>query len=285
MSFNQRFAYTSIILGFIFCLYANQAWSVSDQLTVKFLDIGQGDSILIQTPHGRTVLVDGGPGSALLERLNEETSFWMKEIDLVVSTHPDLDHVEGLVDIVERYDVGLVLITGMLTDTALSKAFSATLERENIAVAIAAPEQDWELDDGVFLDILAPTESVAGKVLKKTNDEGIVAKLVYGETSLLLTADIEKIGEDRLLRTDNDLRAQLLKVGHHGSRTSSTLPFLEAVSAREAVMINGKENSYGHPHLQTVLSLDEKGIDWISTKDVGTVTMVSDGREWSTFNY
>lgn len=280
MTFHQRFAYLSILIGFVFCLYANQAWSLADELTVRFLDVGQGDSILIQTPNGRTVLVDGGPGSTILERLNEETSFWMKDIDVIVSTHPDLDHVEGLIDIVERYQVGLVLITGMLTDTQLSKSFSEVLERENIAVAVASPDQDWQLDDGVFLDILAPTTSVAGEVLKKTNDDGIVAKLTYGTTSLLLTADIEKIGEDRLLRTDNDLRAQLLKVGHHGSRTSSTLPFLEAVSAEEAVMINGKENSYGHPHLQTVLALDEKGIDWASTKDVGTVRYVSDGKVW-----
>lgn len=280
MTFNQRFTYLSIILGFIFCLYANQVWSVADVLTVKFLDIGQGDSILIQTPRGRTILVDGGPGSTLLERLNEETSFWMKDIDMVVSTHPDLDHVEGLMDIVERYQVGVVLVTGMLTETQLSKSFSQALEREHINVAIATPEQDWELDDGVFLDILAPTTPVAGKVLKKTNDDGIVAKLVYRETSLLLTADIEEIGEHRLLRTESDLRAQLLKVGHHGSRTSSSLPFLRAVSAEEAVMINGKDNSYGHPHLQTVLALDEQGLDWVSTKDAGTVTYFSDGSVW-----
>ena len=283
MTFNQRFAYLSILIGFIFCLYANQMWTVRDQLIVNFLDVGQGDSILIQTPHGRTVLIDGGPGSSLLERLNEATSFWMKDIDMIVSTHPDLDHLEGLVEIVERYEVGFVLLTGVLTDTQLSKSFSNILQEKNIPVVLANPLEDWQIDEGVALDILGPTRSFFGKKVKDTNDTSIVAKLIYGDTSLLLAGDMEKTGEEALLRTDSDVRADLLKAGHHGSKSSSSVPFLRAVSADEVVMMNGKENSYGHPHLQTLLAFDEQEMDWVSTKDVGTVRYVSDGKVWRRF--
>lgn len=280
MNHELRYAYILIAAGFIFCLYANFIWGLPGDLTVTFLDIGQGDSILIQTPNGRTIIVDGGPGSTLVHRLGEETSFWMKKIDALLLTHPDRDHLEGFLEVLKRYEVGLFLFTGVQKESALYKTFLKEIDERGIKTVVVAPDQDWMLDEGVFLDIIGPLKSYNGQKVEKPNNTSIVARLVYGETQLLLTGDIEKKAEFELLLHDTDLRAQILKAGHHGSSTSGSEKFLKAVEPNTAVMINGKNNSYGHPHLETVLRFDELGIDWLSTKDEGTVTFVSDEKQW-----
>jgi|CXWL01.1.fsa_nt_gi competence protein ComEC len=276
----MRFAYLTLATLLIFCLYANHAWAVSNKLTVKILDVGQGDSILIQTPHGKTILVDGGPRSTLLDRMGEESSFWLRTIDMIVVTNPDRDHLEGFLEVMQRYEVKRLLYTGVIHRTKIYAEFLNRVEAKSIPTFLAAPDQDWQLDDEVFLDIIAPLEPIKGKELKKSNNGSIVMKLIYGDTTMLLTGDAEAIEEKSILMSDADIRANILKSGHHGSRTSSTLPFLEAIQPEYAVMSNGNKNSYNHPHLETVLSYDQLGIDWQSTKDVGTVTFESDGKYW-----
>lgn len=276
----HRLTWIGITAGFLFCLYASNYWSVSDGLRVSFLDIGQGDSILIQTPHGRKVIIDGGPGTTILERLGEELSFWTKQVDLLILTHPDLDHLEGFLEVLPRYEVKRILVTGVFHDSELYKAFLNLIREQNIPTSFASPEQDWQIDDGVYLDIIAPVESVAFEEVESTNDTSIVAKLVYGNTSLLLTGDGEWPEENSILLTDSDLRSQLLKGGHHGSRTSNAVDFLRAIQPTKAVMINGGDNQFGHPHLETVLRFDDFGVDWWNTKDEGTVRFVSNADVW-----
>ena len=275
-----RFSYLAIVTLFIFCLYANQAWALPGDLKVKILDIGQGDSILIQTPHGKNIIVDGGPGVALIDELGKETSYWQKTIDMIVLTNPDRDHMEGFLELMRRYDVKRVLFTGVVHETATYREFLRLVDENHIPAIVASPDQDWELDDGVFLDVLAPVHSIAGQELRKSNNGSVMARLVYGDTALMLTGDAEAPEEHQLLLTDNDLSSQILKSGHHGSRTSGSTPFLLAVRPERSIMSNGKKNPYGHPHLETLLGYDALGIDWLSTKDVGTVTIMSDGQSW-----
>jgi len=284
MSFNLRFAYLSLLLAFLFCLYSNFAWALPGDLTVKFLDVGQGDSILINTPNGRNIVVDGGPGTAVMERLGEETSFWLKNLDLIVLTHPDLDHLEGLLEIMKRYRVKQILLTGVNHKSELYKVFLKTLRSENTDIYLADPGQDWLLDQDVYLDILAPNISVALAEVENVNDSSIVAKLVYKDTSLLLSGDAEKNAEQEILLTDYDLGSDILKAGHHGSKTSSTVNYLNAVRPKDAIVMAGRDNQYNHPHLETVLKYDEMGIGWRTTKEEGTIMVSSDGGNWG-YNY
>lgn len=250
---------------------------------MQFLDIGQGDSILITTPHQRRLLIDGGPSVTVLERLGEETSHWLSKIDLILITHPDLDHLEGLVEVVERYEVEGVLMTGASHTSALYRAFLEKLNQYDITPYIVSPEEDWILDEGVTFDIIWPDTDVAMKKHDNLNDTSIVAMLRYRETSMLLPGDVEEGGEHAILLSDNDIRSEFYKVGHHGSTTSTTPDFLRAIDPQRGVVIAGRDNQFNHPHLERVLNLDEYGVEWVGTKQVGTVTVMSDGRRWTEF--
>jgi competence protein ComEC len=280
MKFEHLFWYLCLSAGFLLSIYADQFWKSSDLLKVSFLDIGQGDSIFIETPHGRTILIDGGPGTTVLEKLGEVTSFWMKTIDLVILTHPDLDHLEGLLEVLPRYRVEKILLTGVVHDTQLYRSFLEMIEEYDIETYLPSPDQDWQIDEQVFLDIIAPSRDVSFQEVEKPNDTSIVAKLIYRYTTLLLTGDGEELEEHEMLLSDSDLRSEFLKSGHHGSRTSGSLDFLRAVQAKEAAIISGRENPFDHPHLETVLRYDERGMEWWNTKDEGTMTFVSDGVVW-----
>jgi competence protein ComEC len=272
-----------IIFGtiLIFCLYASQSWIISDGLMVKFLDIGQGDSVLIQTPQGRTVLIDGGPGTTVLERLGEESSFWQKSFDLLVLTHPDLDHLEGLLEVIKRYEVRQVLMTGVNHSSALYRAFLDELVDQDISVSIADPSLDWVIDQDVYLDILGPSSPHLFEEADNLNDTSVVIKLIYGDTTMLLPGDAEEDQEMELLRSGFDLSADILKSGHHGSTTSSHPDFLQAVQAGEVIIQAGRENPFGHPHVETLLRYDERGMAWWSTGELGTTTMSSNGEHWT----
>lgn len=280
MKFQVFFSSLCIAAGFVFCTYASHFWMSSGLLTVSFLDIGQGDSIFIQTPHGRTVLIDAGEGTSILERLGEETSFWTKRIDLVILTHPDRDHLEGLLEVLPRYKIEKILLTGIVHESQIYRSFLEMIVEQGIETFIPSPAHDWQIDEGVYLDILSPPEGYAFEEVQHPNDTSIVAKLVYGNTTLLLPGDAEAFQEQQMLLSDMDLRSEFLKSGHHGSRTSSGLDFLRSVQPRQVVMMNGKENPFGHPHLETVLRYDDLGMEWWNTKDEGTISFVSDGVEW-----
>ncbi|MGE3278762.1 MAG: ComEC/Rec2 family competence protein [Candidatus Altimarinota bacterium] len=253
---------------------------MDDRLRVSFLDIGQGDSIFIQTPHGRTVLIDGGPGTTVIEKLGEASSFWTRRIDLMILTHPDRDHLEGLLEVLPRYRIEHLLLTGIVHPSQLYRSFLDMVEAYEIPTFLASTEADWQLDEGVFIDIIAPTTDVSFQEPARPNDTSIMAKLVYGDTTLFLPGDGEVMQEHEILMSDFDLRSEFLKSGHHGSRTSSSLELLRAVQPQQSVIISGRENPFDHPHLDIVLRYDDLGIEWWNTKDEGTITFVSDGMKW-----
>jgi len=283
MTFKRLFSHFSLAAGLLFCFYASHFWSLSQELKVSFLDIGQGDSILIQTPHDRVVLIDGGPGTSITERLGEVTAFWMKTIDLIILTHPDLDHLEGLMEVIPRYQVKKILLTGIAHESQLYWSFLELVQQQGIQIFLPDLEGDWQIDEGVFLDVISPDKTYTFAEVEHPNDTSIVVKLIYGHTSLLLPGDAEALQEKSMLLSDADLRSEFLKSGHHGSRTSSSLDFLRAVQAERVAIISGRENPFGHPHLETVLRYDDLGMEWSNTKDEGTMTFVSDGQTWKQY--
>lgn len=266
-------AYGLLIASF---LLLSHEWGLLPQedLRVVLLDVGQGDAILVTTPGNQQVLIDGGPDLRVLERLGEEMPFGDRRIELMMLSHTDADHVTGLVEVLRRYEVGKVLMTGVARDTTIYQAFLDAVRENGTQVIVADADHDLDLGAGVLLDILSPVESLFGKEVKEPNNASIVAKLVWKEHEILLTGDVEQEVEEEMLREGLDLRADILKVPHHGSKTSSSEAFLLAVDPDLALISVGKNNRYGHPREEVLERYAHLGIPVRRTDEEGTVELV-----------
>jgi len=244
-------------------------------LKVHFFDIGQGDAIFIETPNQTQVLIDGGPDKTVLEKLNQEMPLYDRRIDLVILTHPDADHITGLVEVLNYYQVGRILTSGLKKDTAIYQRWRNLIEEKNIPLTIAQTGQRFILQEGIVLNILWPEQSLIESSSKNANNVSIVGQLVYGQTEFLLTGDIEKEVEQRLLNQNWDLTSDILKVPHHGSKTSSSYNFLKAVNPQIAVISVGLNNRYGHPS-QIVLDRLKEIVVYRTDKD-SDIRIVTNG--------
>ena len=271
-----------LFLANLFVFAAVYDLSRAQGLEVNFFDVGQGDAIFIETPSHRQVLIDGGPSSVILEKLRKEMPFWDRTIDLVILTHPEKDHLTGLLDVLKRYKVENILWTGIVRDTAEYKEWEKLIKEENAKIYIARAGQQIILARNVLANILYPLENLEGKVFKDSNDTSIVAKLTFSENSFLFTGDISKSAEKGLLLgpAEQQLQADVLKVAHHGSKTSTSKEFVEAVSPEIAVIQAGRNNSYGHPRQETLDTLAEYGIKIFRTDLNNDIKIISDGKNY-----
>lgn len=257
-----------------------------DILLVTFLNIGQGDAIFIETAGGNQVLIDGGPDKSVLRELGSVMPFYDRSIDVVIATHPDADHVGGLNDVLERYEVDLFMEPGVVVDTSVyselkSKIKDSEGSKNEIAVIEARRGMVVELGNGVFLEILYPIGDVSNW---ESNDASIVAKLVYGETEFLLTGDAAFKTEGALLylsppegHLQGGLRADVLKVGHHGSKSSTGQEFVKTVAPQYAVISSGVDNRYGHPAPEVLEILENHNVKILRTDIDGRIVFTSDG--------
>lgn len=244
-------------------------------LCVVFLDVGQGDAIFIQSPSGMQLLIDTSRGQEVLRGLGEVMSFSDRDIDYILTTHPDADHIGGLGDVLDRFNVAHIIRTANNSDTLLWEEAEKKIDMEGAVVTIAMRGQRFDLGSGVFLDIIFPDIDVRDY---ESNASSIVARLVYGQHSFILTGDAPKSIEEYLILTEGEyLKSNVLKVGHHGSRTSTSELFLAEVSPNYAVISAGKDNSYGHPHLEVTDALFNAGVETFNTADHGHVIFWSDG--------
>lgn len=214
------------------------------RLEAWFLDVGQGDAILLQSPSGRRILVDTGPDRSVLAGLGRHLPLLDRSIDLLVITHADTDHSAGAADVLRRYRVGALLLPSPKGATPAYRAALAEAAARRVPVLFPDPGLDLRFDDGLTLDIVWPTP--AGRRLD-TNNAGIALRAMTHDRSVLLTGDMEKPAETALLKTGAPLGADVLKVAHHGSATSTATGMLLAVSPRKAVISAGRRNAYGHP--------------------------------------
>lgn len=246
-------------------------WSIdldNKYLTVTFLDVGQGDSIFIEAPNGNQLLIDGGANKSVLRKLGQVMPFYDRSIDVVLATHPDKDHIGGLPHVLDRYDIDFFLSSGAVSKSGVYKELHSKVD-----ALVVKRGMKIHLDSDVTVEILFPDRDVS-KV--ESNTASVVLRVTYGETSFLLTGDSPKSIEKYLVGID-DLNSDVLKVGHHGSKTSSALEFIEEVSPSVVVISTGKDNRYGHPH-QEVIDLFQ-GIPIFSTYEDGTVSILSDGNK------
>jgi len=258
-------------------------------LFVNFFDVGQGDAILIVTPKRHQILIDGGPNQTILEKLSKIMPFWDRTIDLIILSHPEKDHIAGLIDVLENYKVENILWTGIVRDTAEYRKWEELIEKEGAKIFIAKSSQKIKAGE-IFINTFYPFESFKDERFKNSNDTSIVSKLIFGNNSFLFTGDITKITERKLIEKDINLKSNILKVGHHGSKTSTTEEFLERISPEMAVIsVGGKKdvkgedcdnkerNRYGHPNCEVLERLEKFDILILRTDKNGDIKVISDG--------
>jgi len=278
---------TALLVLNFFCWREVFVLAEPAKLKVDFFSVGQGDSEFIETPGGNKILIDGGPDSTVLEKLAENMPFWDRGLDLVVLTHPDSDHMNGLIDVLQKYRVDNILWTGILRDGADYQKWLKVLSAQQKSGAkiifakageeISAPCGPASGRKFVFLNILNPISSLKGQYFKEDNDTGVVLRLIYGKESFLFSADIDSKEEQKIVDAKTNLRADVLKVAHHGSKYSSSNIFLAAVDPQIAVISDGKNNQYHFPTSEVLQRLQNFGIKVLRTDTNGDVKIVSDG--------
>lgn len=245
-------------------------------LRVYFLDVGQGDAILIKSPVGNKMLIDAGAGSAILEILPKTLSFHERKIEVLLVTHPDTDHIGGFVPILERFEADFIVESGAIHPTRVVENFNRLVEKSSAERVIAERGMSIDLGGGAVFVVLFPDRDVSGL---NPNDASVVGKLFFGENSFMLTGDAPiKIEEYLVFLDGENLKSDILKVGHHGSKTSTSESFVKAVQPDIAVIQAGRDNKYGHPHKEVLEILENSKVKTLGNYDLGTILFKSDGR-------
>jgi competence protein ComEC len=284
--YNKEINYTKyILIGLVLCNII--AVSILFDLTkiqsieVNFFDVGQGDSIFIQTPQNHQILIDGGPnGKVILNKLSKAMPQWDRTIDLIILTHPEHDHIAGLIEVLKSYKVGNIMWTGVKRDTQEYKEWQRLIQEEGANIIIAQTGQKIfsNSNKGSYeIEILYPFENLENQEVKSVNNTSIIARLTYGENSFLFTGDAFKSIENELVTKEVYLDSDVLKVGHHGSKTSTAQEFIEKVSPEIAVIQCGRDNRYGHPYPETLATLEKFDINILRTDVDGDIKIISNG--------
>lgn len=256
------------------------------ELTVTFIDVGQADSILIRSAGGRTMLIDTGnrEDADLVQRQVEQTANRSASgepvLDVVIGTHPHEDHIGGLAALIRSSEVGRIVMPRAETNTITFEDTLAAIKERGLRITPARSGLELDLDSETKVEFLAPN----GDSYDDLNNYSAVVKLTYQQIALIFTGDAERLSEREMLDRSYDLRADILKIGHHGSRSSTGAAFLKAVGPRYAVISVGAGNSYGHPSQAVLKRLAKAGIKVFRTDQDGTVTFRSNGERiiWET---
>lgn len=256
-----------IVWGFYFSL-------PDGKLHVKVYDVGQGDSIFIRTPEGKNILIDGGPDNKVLEYLGKDIPFYSKNIDLVILTHPDADHLSGLVEVLKQYKVKQVWVNGKDKNSRIYQDWKRTLEELNINVQKVNASHKFTFGENLVLDVVWPPKDFDSS---QTNLSAIVVKLSYGSFDSLLTADADKSVQPY---TSSRSQVEFFKVPHHGAAESVSEEFLKLISPEVSVISVGEKNPYEHPKQITLDLLQKSGSKIYRTDKDGTIEVVSDGKIW-----
>lgn len=264
-----------LIVGFI--PFSN-AEAAAKSLKVHFINVGQGDSILVQAPAGKTMLIDGGPKSAGDDVVAFLKSKGVKHLDYVVATHPDADHIGGLIDVLKTFKVKNFIDSGKAHTTETYVEMLTLIDKKNIKYIVPSTLDTYKLDPNMTTRVL-----YANSDADDNNDASIVLKLTYNKVSFLLTGDASTEIEEQIA-SKYDVSATVLKAGHHGSDTSSSAKFISKVNPKVAILSYGKDNSYGHPNSAVVSRLKNVGAKIYKTATDCNITVTSDGKTYKVTN-
>jgi competence protein ComEC len=271
----RRSVLIAIVLA-VFGLLVFREWSLlpDGKLHMVFLDVGQGDSTLITLPSGRQILVDGGPDWSTLREVSYFMPFFDRSIEMVSLSHPHLDHLASLPEVLRRYDVGILQIAGTAYNSGRYKALLSGALLTGTKTMLSHAGDSLDLGDGVMMDVLWPPKLPLPNADKNLNNASLVFVLTYKGRRALFSGDMEKPVEDVLLKAGVDLGADLLKVAHHGSRSSSSTGMILAIHPSIAIMSVGEGNSYHHPSPEIVKRYQDLGIELHRTDLEGNIEIV-----------
>lgn len=245
-------------------------------LVVSFLNVGQGDAIFIEAPNGKQVLIDAGPDQDIVRELSKVMPFWDRAIDIVIPTHADKDHIGGFPEVFKRYEIDMVYDTQNTATTEIYQAFADGRDFEKAEIIEADASHTIVLDDkrNIYLRTLFPDRNITDL---ERNDTSTVLQLVYGDNEFMLTGDAGKMVEEYIVSLyTEDIQSDVLKAGHHGSKTSSSEKFIDIVHPEFVVISAGENNSYGHPHQEVISLFQKRDIKILETKN-GMIQFFSDG--------
>lgn len=248
-------------------------WFSSDRVAVWVFDVGQGDAIFIDGPE-RDILIDGGPSDAVLEKLGRVLPPWDRTIDVVIATHPHADHINGLLAVLEEYEVGEVVDSGLVYDEAPAVAFDETVGAHAVA---ATQGMAWDVGNGATLSVVWPPTSMDDMTRRNVHDANVVTLLTYGDTTMLFTGDAETEIEEQFAPQLSQI--DVLKVGHHGSDTSTGSFLLNLIRPAWAVISVGDGNAYGHPSAIVADRLRGAGVRILRTDVDGDIRFLTNGHE------
>lgn len=240
------------------------------EMQVHFIDVGQGDSILIESPSGKTMLIDGGVKGAGQQIVSYLKELGINKLDIVVATHPDADHIGGLIPVLDNMTIEQFFDSGKVHTSQTFEEMLTRIDEKNIPYHVPKIGEDIEFDKDVNVKVLNANDQATDN-----NDASIVLKMTYGNVSFLLTGDAGVALEKEMLQYD--VKATVLKAGHHGSNTSSSEEFIQAVKPEVTILSYGEDNKYGHPHAEIVDRLQAIGSKIYATADLGTITVSTDG--------
>lgn len=246
------------------------------KLKVSFLDVGQGDAILIQTPGGHDMLIDGGPSDAVLAQLAEHMNYFDRVLDVMIATHGDADHITGLIPVMKKYHVKTIVHSPKRSNTGVFENLESDMTDEGADVRVGKKGDEIDFGDGVIVHILHPTDNASQS--SDTNDASVSVVVRYGDHSFLLSGDLTSKYESQLIQSALPKHVTVYKTGHHGSKTSSGEQLLTYIRPEYSVISAGKENKYGHPNPEAISRLEKYAKEILSTIDRGTITFLSDGR-------
>ncbi|HEX7455964.1 MAG TPA: MBL fold metallo-hydrolase [Candidatus Nanoarchaeia archaeon] len=270
-----RAVFYSVIIGNI--LIWSFLFSLPDgNLHLKIYDVGQGDAIFLRTPGGYKVLIDGGPNNTILDYLGEELPFYSKKIDLLILTHPQSDHLTGLVEVVKRYQIDNLWISGTSNKTRLFSEWQELLQKRNIPTTVVKQRDLMVFPDKTQISVMWPKSAL---LVSDINAYSVVVLVSYGNFDALLTGDADKQVQPY---TSDSGHVEVFKVPHHGSKNSVDLNYLQTISPDVSVISVGSKNSYGHPSPGVVNLLENLGSKVYRTDKNGTTEIVSDGKSWYT---
>ncbi|MDT8900017.1 ComEC/Rec2 family competence protein [Anaeroselena agilis] len=251
-----------------------------DNLVVNVIDVGQGDAILIRTPRHVT-LIDSGDVPARDKLVAYIKKQGVTTIDTFIVTHPHADHIGGAVAILDNFAVKQVYDSGQTTTSALYRQYLTTVRKKNIPFALLAAGQEVDIGGAALKILNPPVPPIAGDA--GLNNNSIVARLIYGNFAMLLAGDAEREAEAAMVKKYGaaGLKSQVLKSGHHGSRTSSSPAFMKAVAPEAAVISVGAGNEYHHPHPSILKRYGDQKLKLYRTDTDGTVTVASDGKTYT----
>lgn len=280
MILNSRKFFVALLVGLLsLMLLCGVIWMglPDGQMRMWFLDVGQGDAILVQGPANEWILTDGGPGSAVIQELSRIIPFFDREIELVILTHPHADHLDGLLHVFERYHVRNLLLTGVGYDYIGYERLLEIANDRNIRLLYPEAGVDFRVGK-VGIDLIYPSENFVGRSFSNVNNSSIVYRLIYGDLVALFSGDLEDSVENELVgHADLNLDADLMKAGHHGSKTSNSREFVERISPEFSVISCGVDNKFKHPFAGTLETFRSIGARLSRTDLNGTIGFVVPG--------